>query len=300
MQRVNILLSTYNGKKYIEEQLNSIINQTHKDFHLYIRDDGSSDGTFEVLRTYISVHCLEERITLVRGENIGFSQSFKYLLDISSKGDYWAFCDQDDVWYPDKLKHAIEWMKNQNDAIPLMYHSGIEIADEKLMNKKTYNVGNFQYNYYNSFTSNIFFGFAILINRALYSKLVQVDFSKIKYHDWFVAMIATSFGKHCFSGTIDAVHRVHKNNSSPLYFWKKIPAGFKLIAGDDFYNRNAREFWKLFSSELDEEKKKHCLLFINEQYNFKYACKKAFYKKRWNPQVGIELIQRMLMLIGKI
>lgn len=297
---VNILISTYNGESYIVEQLNSIEEQTYKDYHVYIRDDGSVDRTVQVIQDYVEQKSLWDKYTIAAQENIGFCRSFGELLAISSDGDYWAFCDQDDYWYPDKLENAVKWMEKENQNIPLLYHSRIDIGNEDLSEKYAYPVSEFHYSFDTAFTSNIFFGFATVINRELYERLVKVDFEKIKYHDWFAAIIVTAFGKYQISESPEAVHRQHRSNTSPLYFLKKIPDGLKLLKGDDFYTRNAREFYRLFANELDDEKKEFCKMFLNEKYDIRTAFHKAFYPKRWNPQWKVEIVIRLLMLIGKI
>lgn len=296
-QMVNILISTYNGAKYIEEQLNSIFLQTYQDFKVYIRDDGSLDGTQDIIKNYIKENNLENRIETRFEQNVGFCCSFFELLKWASKGDYWAFCDQDDYWYPDKLKLAVNWMLSKNnDNIPLLYHSSFQLGNSDFSKKKIYKNPKFHYQFYNSITSNIFFGFSITINRGLYEKLILADPKMIKYHDWFAAMITAAFGEYYLSPNIEAIHRQHKANSSPLFFFKKIPYGISLLRGDLFYNQNAKEFMRLYGDKLNKEDKEILSWFVNKKNRFK----KVFYLKRWNPQIIVEGIIRILMLIGKI
>lgn len=297
---VNVLISTYNGEKYIIEQLESIEQQTYRDYHVYIRDDGSTDKTVHLVEQYVAENGLTDKYKIVVGENIGFSKSFSELLQIADEGDYWAFCDQDDYWYPNKIQNAVDWMKQEKNQIPLLYHGGFEIGNEDLSIRNKYPTNRFCYTFRTSLTSNIFFGFSVVINRKLYEQLKRADFEKVKYHDWFAGMIVAAFGKYYMSDEVEAVHRQHNNNTSPLYFFKKIPDGLKLLKGDDLYTRNAREFYRLFQGGLDEEQKEICELFLNEKYRVTAAVKKAFYPKRWNPQIKVEFVIRMLMLIGKI
>ena len=298
---VNVLISTYNGEKYIEEQLDSIMNQTYSNFKIYIRDDGSTDGTVRIIEKYIKNQHLQDRIVLVSGANVGFCRSFFELLYLAKDGDFWAFCDQDDVWLPDKLMLAINWMKGkENQNQPLLYHSAFELGNSDLSERQVYQPNAFRYQFYNSITSNLFFGFAVTINRCLYEKLILANPEVIKYHDWFAAMITAAFGYYHISHQVAAVHRQHEENSSPLFFIKKIPHGIKLLKGDSFYTRNAREFMRLFGDVLDAENREILSWFINDRYSLKLACKKAFYKKRWNPQLPVEFILRCLMLVGRI
>ena len=298
---VNVLVSTYNGEKYIIEQLDSIVAQTYQDFHVYIRDDGSSDNTVKVITDYIKNQHLQHRITLIEGTNVGFCRSFFALLLLAKDGDYWAFCDQDDVWYEDKLSLAVSWMKGkETQEMPLLYHSAFELGNADLSEKKRYEPKPFAYQFYNAITSNLFFGFAVTINRSLYELLILANPEEIKYHDWFAAMITTAFGYYHMSHQIMAVHRQHEDNTSPLYFFKKIPDGLKLLRGDTFYTRNAKEFMRLFGEKLSPEQREIISWFTQDKYSFSLACKKAFYPKRWNPQIPVELVLRCLMLIGRI
>ncbi|MBR1866847.1 MAG: glycosyltransferase [Lachnospiraceae bacterium] len=297
---VNVLISTYNGEQYIGEQLESIRKQSYGNYRVYIRDDGSSDRTVAVIHDFIQRYHLENQYTLMAERNAGFSKSFERLLHTAQEGDYWAFCDQDDYWYPDKLQHAIEWMEQEYADIPLLYHGNFEIGNEDLTKTYPYPICTFLYTYRTSFTSNVFFGFATVINRPLYERLVRADFERVKYHDWFSGMIVTAFGKYKRSDAIEAIHRQHKHNTSPLFFWKKIPDGIKMLRGDDLYTRNAREFYRLFEDELNEEQREICRMFLNERYQPALALRKAFYPKRWNPQWKVEWIIRFFMLIGKI
>lgn len=298
---LNVLISTYNGARFIKEQLDSIFQQTYQDFHVYIRDDGSGDDTVAVVSGYIKERCLQERITLVSGSNIGFCQSFFELLNMSKEGEYWAFCDQDDIWLPDKLKLAIHWMEGKEDqTIPLLYHSGFQLGNADLSERTVYQSKKFNYQFYNSITSNQFFGFAVTINRPLYERLILANSKEIKYHDWFAAMITAAFGYYHCSHQVAAVHRQHKDNASPLFFFKKIPHGIRLLKGDMFYTRNAREFMRLFGEELSDDDKEVLSWFLNEGYSFRKSIKKAFFPHRWNPQLSVEIILRGLMLIGRV
>lgn len=98
-ERITVILSAYNGEKYIQSQIDSILNQTYDNFILYIRDDGSTDGTRKILKQYSEK---DSRVKVQYGENIGYVKSFfKMLSEVNS--EYIAFSDQDDIWLPEKL-----------------------------------------------------------------------------------------------------------------------------------------------------------------------------------------------------
>lgn len=107
---ISILLATYNGDVYIEEQLNSIINQTYTNWKLYIRDDGSSDRTLEIIEQY---RIQDPRIVLISDNlgNLGTRDQYLYLLSIV-ESEYYMFCDQDDVWCNDKIEKSLKYIRN--------------------------------------------------------------------------------------------------------------------------------------------------------------------------------------------
>lgn len=130
---VCVMMSTYNGEKYIIDQINSILGQNHVDVTLMIRDDGSTDGTLDILRKFETVH---DNISVYEGNNLGYAQSFwSILLEVPTSYDYYAFSDQDDVWEPNKLASGIHALRQSKDSRKL-YASALNVTDADL---------NFQY-----------------------------------------------------------------------------------------------------------------------------------------------------------
>ena len=295
-------MSTYNGEKFLVKQLDSIFAQTYSSFTLYVRDDGSTDQTVSILEEYKNKLSDPDRMVIFKEKNVGFCASFFQLLKATPEGDYWTFSDQDDIWYEKKIEHAIGWMEsdeNRDSEKPLMYHSGIEYIDETDAPTGRYEI-HYSYDFQKSITSNIFYGFAMTINRSMRECLVCCHSENILYHDWFIAMIAAGFGKWHFSHQVDAAHRIHTQNTSPTNMFKKIPLIKKLFTGDKFYTKNASEFYEHFLDRLSEKDQKVLELFILTDSKFKKCFKKAFYPARWNPRLPEELVLRFLMLIGLI
>ncbi len=131
MKKINILLSTYNGSKYLKEQLDSLLSQTYKDIEIIVRDDGSSDDTLDILKSY-DIKLLETK------QNLGAMGSFAELLSYAvanSDSEYFMFCDQDDVWNSQKIEKTLEKMQGMEEKfgdIPLLVHTDLEVVDEEL------------------------------------------------------------------------------------------------------------------------------------------------------------------------
>lgn len=122
MNKIAILMSTYNGEKYIEEQLDSLFKQIDVDFDLYIRDDGSTDGTIDIIDKYKNIH--KGQVYVVYGKNIGVIKSFEWLIKkVPESYRYYSFADQDDIWYENKLYSAVSMIREQNESKPIIYIS---------------------------------------------------------------------------------------------------------------------------------------------------------------------------------
>lgn len=131
MEKITVLLSTYNGERYLVEQLQSLIDQKGVEVELMVRDDGSKDSTTEILDEWQS----KKLLTWYKSGNLGPGKSFMHLLQTASPGNYYAFCDQDDVWLPEKLRLTMDKMKEvelANLGKPVIVHTDMYVVDEQL------------------------------------------------------------------------------------------------------------------------------------------------------------------------
>lgn len=128
---IAILLATYNGAQYLGEQIDSILAQTNRQWHLYIHDDGSTDGTAAILHRYADSH--PDRITLMDYPPQGGAfANFMSLLE-KTETDYYMFCDQDDLWHPDKIEKSLSAMTAREQTAkgrPIVVHADLRVVDE--------------------------------------------------------------------------------------------------------------------------------------------------------------------------
>lgn len=130
MKRIEILMSAYNGDKFIGEQIESIMRQRGvDDLHLTIRDDGSSDETVSVIKKLQQKY--PNAISVHVGENIGYRKSFLRLLDLAVDADYYGFADQDDFWKEEKIFRAVECLEKEKSGIKL-YVGSLKIVDSDM------------------------------------------------------------------------------------------------------------------------------------------------------------------------
>ncbi|MGN8738914.1 glycosyltransferase family 2 protein [Bilifractor sp. HCP3S3_D3] len=217
MPNAAILLASYNGEKYIEEQLKSIQKQTYRDFRCYIRDDGSSDHTVEIIKSFVKED--PEHFILITTESVrhGSKYNFFELINYymrSCNEEYILFSDQDDVWLPEKVAVEIEQISSTDR--PALAFCAQEIVDKKLVpaqnsihkNMKDYN------KFPNSLTyRNVAAGCTMCVNRELLLKAIPVvspdDFVM---HDWWLMLVAAYLGRIIYIEEPLMKYRQHGNN----------------------------------------------------------------------------------------
>ena len=130
MKTVIVVISTYNGAKNIERQLDSIFEQNGVDVRVVVRDDCSKDNTVEIIQKYVKNHP-QNRIKIIKGKNVGFAKSFWLGLSMCGDAEYYAFADQDDVWKPNKLICCINAMQKE-EQVPQLTYCKMQRSDIKL------------------------------------------------------------------------------------------------------------------------------------------------------------------------
>ena len=258
MKKISILISTFNGKKYIKEQLDSIFNQTYKNIEIIVRDDGSSDNTIEILKSY-NIKPIDTKINL--GAMVSFEELLKYALQ-NSNSDYFMFCDQDDVWDTKKVEKTLakmEEMEKEFGNIPLLVHTDLEVVDEKL-NTINSSFMNFQKinprisKFHNLLIQNTITGCTVMINRKLAQMCLPIP-DKAIMHDWWIGLVATQFGKIGYLNESTIKYRQHTSNTIGA---KGFDIGFvlKSISKKVSLGRNisqSKGFFQQFKNELDED-----------------------------------------------
>jgi len=222
MKDIEILLASYNGERYIEEQINSILNQSMPCFHLTVSDDGSTDATPEILDDYVRQH--PEKITRVcSGMKFGNARDHFFWLIAQCKADYVFTCDQDDRWYPEKVSRIMEVMQAAEQKFgkdePILVFSDQTPTDENLQplaaSLMRYQNQRFDmFDYRALLMQNVVTGGAMAFNRALADIALQcIDLKQTVMHDWWLAVVAAKFGKVLYIDEPLSDYRQHGSNS---------------------------------------------------------------------------------------
>ena len=311
---IDILLPTYNGEKYLREQLDSILNQTYKNIRLIISDDCSKDSTPKILEEYRKK---DERIELyLQKENTGVVKEIEFLLK-KVKSNYYMLADQDDVWLPIKVEKSIETLKKQNADLVF---GDLEVVDEKLetiypsfgdfmlLNRKIHKyIDSYKVNYlYNCVT-----GCTILSKREFIEKILPIPTeSKYLIHDHWIGLIVALNGKLAYMPEKYIKYRQHGNNQVGT---NKISHGFKKLeqVRELFINVKLGVFGtyvnnkEKFSKELQEQNEKALNYYndIKNKKNFNFKGWKIFHEL-YKTETPIYYIENFIIMnmpfFGKI
>lgn len=229
-EQVDVLLATYNGEKYVAEQIDSILNQTYKNIHLIISDDCSKDNTSEILKEYEQK---DKRITVyIQQHNLGVIKNIEFLLKKVTNNLY-MLSDQDDVWLPQKIEKSVETLKKENadlvfgdlevvdKNLKTMYPS---FGDYMLLNKKIKKyINSYRVNYlYNCVT-----GCTVLSKKEFIEKILPIPTdSKYLIHDHWIGLILALNGKLAYMPEKYIKYRQHGDNQVGT---EKISHGFKKL-----------------------------------------------------------------------
>lgn len=227
---IAVLIATYNGAEYLESLLESLIQQTYQNFICYIHDDGSEDETIQIIYKYKKRH--KEKIEVVEGDKTGSSKdNFLYLLR-KVHAQYYMFCDQDDVWMPDKIEKSLGRIKVIEGNMAKCVYTDLKVVDERLnlIDKSFYHYTELdpsKNSYKNLLMSNVCVGCTIIINDQLKKLMLQQVFENIPMHDWLAALLSSACGRLAFLDEPTVLYRQHQTNV--LGATKELPVLQKIV-----------------------------------------------------------------------
>ncbi len=298
--RAVVLLATYNGAKYIREFLDSLVAQTYKDFKLIVRDDGSTDDTLEIIRSYVNNIDIE---FIETNDRLGPAKSFFELLtQADDYFDFYFFADQDDYWYMTKIERAIDALSPEKDQIAL-YCSRKEYVDENLAHIEYSRIPKV-ISLENALVENIATGCTLALTRSAKKLLVENLPNRIIMHDWWFYIVIVSFGKVIYDIFPSIKYRQHDNNTmgaaTDIYqdFNRRLT---RFIKNDDIFMpaMQAIEFKRCFSGMLIKNQLDLLNSLIDGNTYFINRLQLAFFssfiRQRWIDT----FILRILFLIGR-
>lgn len=260
---VIILMATYNGEKYIEGQLKSIINQSFTDWKLIIRDDCSYDCTVDIIKKYVF---LDERISLIEGkENLGQAANFSFLLGEVLNKNYVMFCDQDDIWTENKVEISIDVMKSleneKGTEEPILVYTDLRYVNNNLEDIKGIYSKKHKNNLRSILGSNYIYGCTIIINSALKNISYPIP-AEAQNHDYWIALNAALYGSIIQVRKKTILYRQHNNNvTGGLKNYSLLYKVKKIIKLNDIFKGNYSQVnQNLLFCDLNKKSNNHILL----------------------------------------
>ena len=306
--KVHILLSTYNGSRYLLEQLDSIFQQTYQNFTLFIRDDGSSDNTIELITRYKEQHpkyasrsCM---LANPSGINLGYMESFWTLLQECGGADFYSFCDQDDVWLPDKLMQGVKFLTAQENSQPILYFSSFYLCNEDLSQRSPAPQVSLPITFKDVLFYTPAFGFSIMINECLRNTALKISDRRNLPHDGWTQKLAAAFGKILYDPAPTACYRRHglavttENQSTRSLIKNWISHD---ILGDSMYETHyvISRFYQEYASSVSEENRKILELFGTDQKGPVIWWKRLTYRPHLRPTAGGRLALKICFFLNK-
>jgi glycosyltransferase involved in cell wall biosynthesis len=301
--RVAVLLSTYNGERYLTEQLDSLHRQSYKNFDLYVRDDGSSDSTLNILRMFaaeIPIKAIES------GANVGVVRSFFNLLESAGDHyDFYAFCDQDDVWHEDKLKCAVELLGRSNQAIPQLYCCRLEYVSSTLEHlaysriPKKIGLGN-------AIVENVVTGCTAVFNANARYLVMNHKPQGALMHDWWMYLLISVFGEVIYDSRVLIKYRQHSSNTvgAATTFWDDYQRRFKRFFSnrrDGALNLSLQlaEFCKLHAAEISKSDRDLMFKVLSGKRSLANRIGLVFDVRIWRQSAIDNFILRILFLLNR-
>lgn len=265
MKKVNVLMSTYNGERFLKEQIDTVLNQREVDVDLLVRDDGSRDSTLSILGEYKG----KGKLDWYEGQNLGPALSFMSLLKDSHEADYYAFCDQDDFWQEEKLAVAVELL----DAFdcPALYFSRTQLTDAELNPTQIVEIDPLL-TFGESLVYEFIPGCTMVLNRKLRDIVNRYMPEYLPMHDVWVYCIALAVGaKVVFDKQPHILYRQHSTNTigqgySRWHEWHR--RWHRLVNSEHSRFRRACQLEKGFSNDMKGNNAELLRKFIRAKKSF--------------------------------
>lgn len=302
---VCILMSTYNGGRFLERQIESILNQVGCQILLFVRDDGSSDNTLEILNKYQR----QNKLSYYTGKNVGPTRSFLDLIDNAPDAEYYAFSDQDDIWLPDKLHTAIQKLRNISlkEGRGLYFSNLMPVDEEEKIINKHLLPQSLPIDYYTlMIRCGWMFGCTEVFTKEL-KDFVKNQYrpEKIVMHDLWLGLLASLYGTIVYDPDSKILYRQHSNNVvgaqlGSIQRWKKRLA--LLIQGNRIpIDCRAKAMLRIFKDNpaVPEEIQEKTRVVANYNKNIKTRIAFLMQAQLFDEAPKRALLRAVLIILGK-
>ena len=301
--KISIALCTYNGAHFLPDQLKSIAAQTRQPDELVVCDDCSSDNTMEILEQFSRAASFPVRLTR-NDSNLGVVANFRKAISLC-RSEFTALSDQDDIWLPEKLKHAEDELMKCEFPENALYCSRLQYVDANL-NSLGFSGVPRNTGFLNAVVENSATGCTVVFGAEIKKRFLQASPEAMIMHDWWLYLLAGTFGKVIYDPIHSVLYRQHGNNVAgweprPSKLWHRISSlRRRLQAGNegmDSVNQAAR-FVEAYSdlSRDNVELVSHLikLRHVNILKRFFYALSPGVRRNHFAENLGL----RIMILMG--
>lgn len=268
--KVLVLMSTYNGEKYLREQIESILHQEGVELKLLIRDDGSSDATRQILSEYAAL----DEIAVNYGANAGFVGSFSELLkqgvSDSFNADYFAFSDQDDIWFANKLKVACMALERTDKEKPCLHQSNSMLIDVRGSELHPFQDSDpTKYGRGSALIHGSVQGCGMVFNRKA-AEMYVTKMPRQSWHDRWMFLICYYLGETLFCQEPLFYYRIHGNNTlakSGITKKEYLTKQYKGFLKEPLHLIMAREFYSAFEKYISETDERLFLIYFSYRHS---------------------------------
>lgn len=301
---VCVALPSYNGAKFIGRQIESVMNQTYPSLKLIVRDDGSTDDTVSIVKKYVQRFGSQGRIELMQdmAGNLGCPDSFYRILKENPGFDYYAFCDQDDLWFPNKIEKAVGMLQGcGSQEEPAVYCSSFDYVaeDGSFIRHAPVQPEHIPFNLTLFYTPGL--GFTIVFNRAACEKFIVEPATNDELHDRWLLRCAASMGTLVYDKSVTAEHIRHQSAvTAGDRGWADL---FKDYLSSELFGdlpvleqQHIAYFLHEFKASLDDEQKRTLQLFSVNGHRLR----KVLYPHKLRSTIGGDFALRLLFLFGRM
>ena len=277
MHKVYVMMSSYNGEKYLRKQIDSVLAQQGVGVELVVRDDGSTDGTQKILEEYQE----KGKLRWFTGENLRSCQSFLELLFTAPVSSYYAFCDQDDYWHPDKLFAAVSKLEEIKEDGPKLYFSKKRIVDSQLRPMEREDTQVRKVSYGAALLNCVASGCTMVFNRSAWEVATKARPKYATMHDAWLYRVVNAFGKVIYDPVPHIDYRQHGGNvvGADLSLGKRLILGLRSLGQRrkmTYRSQGAKEMYEIYGQDLPEKYGKITKLLAQVPNSFSARCKLVF------------------------
>jgi len=295
--KVAVLLSTYNGHQYIRELVDSVLAQEGVDVKLQVRDDGSTDDTIEILKAYD-----DPRITIRTGNNLKPALSFLTLLRECDDADYYAYCDQDDYWYPNKLITSIKELEVTSE--PALFISTYDVCDEHLNKMFTFDM---KFDEPLRLQDTLLYrapsACNMVFSHALREQINKSTPEYVRMHDFWTLIVALSHNYQIITRDVPLIkYRQHAGESvgiTPTVMTRLKRLILSSSKGNNERWRQAKEAYDFYGEELPADKKDILKSVVEYRVSFRNRMKLLKDKRFKTSSAYINILFKVSVLMGK-